>query len=385
MPSRSSAVHRKGVVVFGIAGVLCLAASAWNPARADGEIELAALRLAALQADVEPGDNAGNGPDLIDLDPEDGGWDWFITTGTTEHSASPSPTNTYGITAMGAIRAFVRGTPDPRFFRTALIAEQAMDAAGHDRNPDFAFRVFLSKLSADPTYAETARALWIAKMGSFGGAQAYGEYVRDVRESQGIGAIYPWDVMWAVVSGFFLEKRFPGEGFRSDALALAFVIFADTQGVDPVFDIGDPTQSYHTIGLTGLIISFRLMRQYDAVRAQAYDALLATQNLDGGFNWNATYTDSDPQVTAYAVLAASLLKGDPRSLPAARAGSNWLATLQKPNGGFELYPPSGDEVTEVDSEILLAFSFIPPTDSLAGSPPSRWTQRPPGRAVVFED
>lgn len=381
--SKTRDVFRTGC--FAAVAAFALAFVAPPSAFADGELELGGLRLAALQADIEPGDNALNGLDAVDLDPEDGGWDWFTTTSATEHTANPSPTNTYGVTAMGALRAFVRGTPDPRYFRTALIAEQKMDELSMDRNPDFVFRIFLSKLAADPSFAETARTLWINKMNAFGGAQAYGEYVRDVRASQGIGAIYPWDLMWAVVSASFLEKTFPDEGFRSDALSLAFVIFADTQSVTPIFRIADHTQDYHSIGLTGLIIAFRMARQYDAVRDEAYDVLLANQNLDGGFNWNATYTDSDAQVTAYAVLAASVLKSDPRSVPAAQRGSDWMATLQQPNGSFDNYG-DGSDYTEVDSEILVAFSRVAPASSFTRGGGGRvGTRRPPGHATAIVD
>lgn len=363
----------------------CVAFLAPRAALADGELLLGGLRLADLQADVEPGDNALNGPDATDLDLEDGGWDWYVNIAATEHSSSASSTNLYGITAMGALHAYVWGSPDPRLLRTALITEEQMDLRASSRDPDIAFRLFLSHVAVDPTFAETARTLWIAKMKLEGGAQAYGERVRTARGVADNGGLYPWDLMWAIVSARLLENRFPNQGFASDALSLAFVIYSDLQSVTPVFRMEDPSQNFHTLGLAGITIAMRYVGEFDSLRDKAYDKLLSAQNPDGGFTWNSVYPDSDPQVAAYAVMAASVMKRDPRSIPAAQRASNWLATLQRSNGGFEYFPPSGDEYTEIDSEILMAFARVPPSSGLAAPSGHQWTKRPPSPASVFAD
>src|SRR6187402_867287 len=64
------------------------------------ELALGRERLCRLQADII-GDGAGNG--LDDDDPDDGGWDFTLDTSASEHSASSSPSNTYGATALALI------------------------------------------------------------------------------------------------------------------------------------------------------------------------------------------------------------------------------------------------------------------------------------------
>ena len=101
-------------------------------------IILGANYLIHAQADVT-NDNAGNGADPGDVDPDDGGWDWVLTTPTFTHSAAASPINIYGATAQGLYYAYRATqlnslTPDPRYMIAMKDAADKMVANANIRS-----------------------------------------------------------------------------------------------------------------------------------------------------------------------------------------------------------------------------------------------------------
>lgn len=73
--------------------------------------------------------------------------------------------------------------------------------------------------------------------------------------------------------------------------------------------------------------------------------------------FNATFSEPDPQATAHAVLALSLLRPGLGRRCAAAAGAAWLTTLQQVNGGWEY--PAGQETPLVNGEIALSVALAP--------------------------
>ncbi|GMA50069.1 hypothetical protein GCM10025857_14260 [Alicyclobacillus contaminans] len=93
-------------------------------------------------------------------------------------------------------------------------------------------------------------------------------------------------------------------------------------------------------------------------RASAAAWLISHQNKDGGFGWSASSTDSDPDDTAYALDALSLLGYTKDSQVVSRA-LQYLQTQQAPDGGFGSADNSNSDSTAVVVEALEALGINP--------------------------
>jgi len=318
-------------------------------------------RLVNLQADIT-GDNAGNG--LHDIDPDDGGWDWEIFPSETGHSANPSPENLFGVTGDGVLASFQSGG-------SIRLAISLVDTYyGINANPDidsgtdFGFLCRLSDLTGDSSYAKLARERWDTKMALYGGADSLAILIKESRHSYGYDGLIPWDIGLYIKDGLELQRYFPGQGYLSDAIDMADVIYGDLTSEEPYFDMYDGYEWFYTFGLEGIVSSFGLLGIYNNYAWNAGLILLENQNTDGGWGWNEEYPESDVQATAYVVMSFGMLNVPYKIVNnAAKAGSNYLASIQETNGGWDL---SGYEYPEVDGECLRAIFFYPPTLNLSG-------------------
>ncbi len=351
--------HRKAIAAALAAALV--AAGVAEEGIAQPAVSKAVNRLADLQADIT-GDNAHNG--TPDQDLEDGGWDYDVLLSTTEHSATQSPENTYGVTALGLIRAWRRVGRSPRVVITIADAAGGMLARPEvDTGVDFAFLLLSGGFLGDPSYKPEARARWDAKIASLGGPQPLAESIKNGRHAQGLDGLISWDINLWIMSAFFLEKSFPGQGYRQQGQIMAQVIFNDLFSVSPFFDKDDPNESFYTLGLVGAHLGFRLTRQFAAEAEVIRFNLAMRQDAAGWWSADDGFPGPHVQSTAWAVTSYYLFQNDPLYFSVGQNGSNYLASVQAMNGGWNL--GASTENTEVNGEAILALSLFPPS-SLTG-------------------
>lgn len=327
-------------------------------------------RLVDLQADITA-DNAGNG--LIDDDPDDGGWDWYNALTDTSHSSSPSPDNIYGPIANGLLEAF----KSEGGIRMAIGLVDTY--YGYDANPDidsgadFGFLVRLSDLTGDLTYATLAKDRWDAKMAFYGGADSLAMGIRDSRHDQNWDALIPWDIGLFIESAMELQRIFPGQGYQSDAIDMADVVYGDITSDSAYFQMDNDSLPAYYLGLEGVLVSFGLTDVYTSYAIDAGRTLISAQLEDGSWPWNIEYPGPDDQTTAYVVMGFGMLDlSYPSVNNAAQAGSDYMASVQQANGGWD---EGGYEYPEVNGECLRAIAYYPPTAGMINSDEGRMTNK----------
>ncbi len=368
-----------GVVV----AVFCLSA---HSVCAQSTIKNGAHRLCDLQADITS-DNAHNG--LIDDDPDDGGWDWTINASNQHHSASPSPTNIYGVTALGLLYT-LKSTGGPigsnwshdfigidnngifpeisgsgntgRFLQACIdvhlgmVADPSIDSA-----PDYVFLVLFEQFGPAPsqTYADLAKARYDAKVATYGSAQLLGEFLRDFRGGLNQDGLIPYELDWHTQAALALDSAFPGQGYDLDATAYVQVMVDDINNASGYFDINNNKEYAYTIGLACGAAALSRTGLYPTLMDDMLTNLLTMQKTNGSFKYSSMYPTGNFQSTAYAVIAL-FLDGSPGYMTAAQDASDWFAFKQAANGGWA---KSGEETPTVDGEILTALYYVPSTPS----------------------
>jgi hypothetical protein len=348
-------------VLFAVVLVLSLSLVTAVPAGADGgadrvtAITNAADRLVALQSTATLGL----------LSPPDFGWDWVVT-GLTQHSASPSGANLYGVTALGLIDAYqVTGTT--AYFTAAektadhlLTLDRSVDSAVRIYSFDYRFLVEFSALSGNPSYEAHALAQWIV-------AQTVSAYFyADGNQEQ----YYQWCLDVAGVSPGYAAWSIGDVGLA--ALAMGDTSWAGNMAAVLASHLTDitGTDDWRFIGW-GKALEF-----LNAVDSGTYSTeitslisnLTGSQNTDG--SWPGTAAQGTVQNTAYAVMGlAAVGKAD-----AAREGADWLVTNQISTGGSigGWIETDSEEYSENDSEALQALASVVPVtiDIKPGSDPN---------------
>jgi len=308
----------------------------------------AAARLAALQADTI-GDNAHNGVD--DADPDDGGWDFLLAPGATEHSTAASPPNLFGATALGAWAAIESGSAGHRALVTALDAGLGMQRNPDvDSAPDFVFGVLLAELADNPGFAAIARAHYDAKRASKTDAAGLGAFVRDARHAAGEDGLIPYDVGWFVLAAAALDSAFPGAGYDRDASTYAGIVVDDLTSATPDFDFRDPAEGFYGSGLAWSLVASAWLHDgglFREVRAQ----LLGQQHADGAWGVNTAQPGDDLQVTAHALQTLALTDDSAPARRAEQRAARFLLGAQAASGGW--VDATGHELPLVDADIAL--------------------------------
>ncbi|MBA7645969.1 hypothetical protein ES703_53730 [subsurface metagenome] len=241
-----------------------------------------------------------------------------------------------------------------------------------DRFPDITFLLGLARAAAQDTsllgviktevpgttaanIADLAKERWDLKVTNWGGtagtATAMAEFVRDERMS-----LYPWDLEAAVKAALALDARYPGEGYNTQAVSIATVLYNsvdDSEGT--YFDSEDTSQAYYVLGLTGAIEAFQEVGLYLDKASQLKALLIGIQEPDG---WWPSDGDPSVQDTAYAVMAL-LRQGESDAVTAAQKGADWLVSSQlqaqaELNGGWYAVGGTGGEYPEVNCEAAWA-------------------------------
>jgi len=321
-------------------------------------IEMGANRLASLQADTI-GDNAGNG--YTDEDPDDGGWDFDLPSASTQHTATTSPENTYGVTAIGSLSSYML-SKNPRFLMSALDAYTGIERRPEaDSPPDFAFLCFLSVVTGNKGFCELARARYDAKVLEGGGAQAWGESIVNARGAAGADGLIAFDLGWLVLATVALDYAFPGQGYFAQSQIYGGLVLnqIDFRNESAYFKILDPTEPYYVIGLAWASTALIWSRVSPARAALLRNLLLRAQLPNGGWYWNETQGVGELQSTAAAVQALSALPSTMVAVQdAALRGRRFLHRQQQTSGGWQSDSELLLENTEFDSEILFALFLV---------------------------
>ena len=318
---------------------------------------------------------------LLATQNNDGGWEWE-NPDSNPSTGVPSPHNTRGVTAQGLLDAY-KLTRDPDYLAACVKTYDGMvvlsgdpDPAKHRiRGPDIPFLVELSEITGNSTHADFAKARYEAALTEFGGGTATGfaQYIRDIRIAQGYPAVISWDINLYIQGALALGGYYPGQGYNTQAIDMAEVIY-DSLYVDPVdFDFADNTQNEYWIAYTGAIEAFITTGTHGTEAADLTTTLLSSQQLDGRFI--GVGDGSDAQTTAYAVIA--LLKAG--ETDAAMDGAGYLIDAQLLTGGYE-YDGIGN--TEITSEAAQAlFDMMSVSVKIIVGP----TPIPDGEAVAETD
>jgi len=335
-------------------------------------IQAGADYLRMMQADVTE-DNAGNGYDGSDEDPDDpddGGWDWrlYPPGDPYSHSVNPSPTNLYGATAQGLLRAYeFSGGSDAAIMTAMTDAADVMIANPNVRSAqDLIFLMNYGELVGDGKYADSARVKFDARIATYGSANGLAVYIRDVRGvTQGYAnGIIAWDIGPWVLAAAMLEELYPEESYDYAQAAddMAEVIWQDSFNDSPgYFDIEDdkgydPNKTnkdfwWYNLGVYGLIIAFESSDTHTSDIPFLVDRLLESRNRYGFFSyqWGGNDNDANWQTTAYAVMALAMIDQANYQLEISRA-AYWTGATQHGSGGWVYgdtmhYPEIGGENT----------------------------------------
>jgi len=326
-------------------------------------------RLCDLQADISS-DNANNG--YIDTDPDDGGWDWNIHFTATEHSADPSPTNTYGITSLGLL-TYLEEKLYPgltyRFITAIFDAYQTISKnPAMDLAPDVVFctKISLVDPSHDPSYAQLGRARYDARVALYGSPLDLAHHVMQQRAALGHDGLIPWELGWLAEAALALDEFFPGTGYDSHALIYAQALADDINDPGGIFQMDDSTERYYTLGLAFTATTFFEVGIEPSLMHQAYVKLYFIQKTNGAFPWSSQDHRASHQTTAYAVQTFFKVRSNPSAKSSMRKGAAWLESDQEDNGGWTYRFTR--ECTQVDSEIMRALALVKTWPAFTGPP-----------------
>ena len=290
----------------------------------------------------------------------DFGWDWLIGCGTNVNSGSPSPDNTYGVTAQGYLGAHKIDhapwqLPSAKRAAAGMLANGGVDSGG-----DFQYLMRLFRACGDTSYANLAKTRFDARRAFFGGSRAWADFIINARTGQSLrNGIIPWDINLILVGAKELSTRY-GASYASSADTFAQVIYDSLYSPGGLYTPTDKSVLYWTLGTAGVVEGFTLTGMFTSDRDEARDSLLSFQGATTSGAWDLDTNPgdtSDFQATAYAIMAL-VAEGSGASLTAATNGALWLEQTQSANGGWCYVDFGNIEVTEVDGEALWAMSLV---------------------------
>jgi len=282
----------------------------------------------------------------------DFGWDWVVT-GLTEHSANPSATNLYGVTALGLLDAYEL-TGNPVYFDACKAiadwiawgnASEGDMYYGHDGfqfgyPEDYVFLVRFAEVSGNTTYRDYAIAGWEWTK------ENRGEYYGDGNQTN----LYDYNLAHYGTHG--------GAIWNTADFALAALACGDYEWAKNMTDVIaanipniDETDDYRFIGWGKSLMAFQAVdpSAYAGVISDIVGNLTTSQQPDGSFSgW--------VQDEAYVTMGLAAVG----ELEMAKKTATWLIMNQGYDtiaGGWKL--PDGNEYSEVTSEAVQALATIP--------------------------
>jgi hypothetical protein len=319
--------------------------------------------------------------------PADFGWDWYVT-GLTSHSASPSATNLYGVTALGLIEAYLK-TGNPTYLTAAENTADFMmygNASngdfynGHDmydwgRSSDYAFLMELSAVTDNTTYSDYALDAWAWQKANANDTRLGGSGQLAYADGNQSILYYDYTNYW-IGTGCYGIASWEASDWGLAALAMgdtswardmADVINANVANIalpyTPPYIATNYTYDYVNMGIAWALM---LLVTVDPVAYASSITILENQLLgnqlsDGSWsNWFLNTPPGESQTTAYAVMALNAA----HEYAAARKGANWLVAIQFSDGGWSSSP---SEYSEPDSEDMQALASTIPQLTVASA------------------
>ena len=300
------------------------------------------------------------GDRLVDLQQDDGGWDWPLYDGDP---GDASPVNTIGPIGMGLAKAYLQtGDPD-QYAALEAVGSFLLNKTNNFSPSDGYLAAQLDSIFGGTTYVDHVNTYFYDELaagtynrngaGTLYDTAGYVNLIRTARADQGIANLAAWDI---------------GMGLVGAASA-----GADTSewvtGTKAEINELDGDAYYDVIGLAGSAYGLAFVGEnYDPTAGEHASAsnlndladILASYQIDGGgFAWNSDYVISSDnnetvQETAYAILALNEIDRATYLSNIYGAGS-YLIDTQLGTGGWENYV-TGGENNEVTAEALWGVS-----------------------------
>ena len=325
-------------------------------------LSLVMLMVVAVSGIANADAYQDGGNRLVDLQNDDGGWDWPLDNGD---STTSSPMNTIGPITMGLAEAYAQ-TSDADMLAALQSAGSMLLTKTNTFSPtDGYMAVQLDSILGGTTYVDHIKTYFYDALAT-GTYQRSGDttlydtasYVGRIRtiRSGSTANLAAWDI---------------GMG-----LYAANLVGADTSvwttALKAEIDELDGNNNYDVIGLAGAVMGLASINEdYNPTAGQHADAanlmdladiLAGYQISSGGFAWNSNYVIADDyneaiQETAYALLALNELDASAFAAEILAAGG-YLEAAQLATGGWENYY-GGGENNEVTGEALWAMGQAP--------------------------
>ena len=291
---------------------------------------------------------------LIDLQQNDGGWDWPLYDGDP---SDDSPRNTVAPIAMGLAEAYWNSPTPGALGALANAGGLLLTKSGNFSPSDGYLAMMLDSVFGGTTYRDYVNANFydLLAAGNYvrasdGGTYDTASYIASIYASRnpwGGGNLAAWDVgiglVGAIAAGADPTEWIAGTKVEIDRL------------VEPAW--------YDVIGLAGALYGLAFAgEEFDPssgahAAADSLADLAATlasyQISSGGFSWVSCYItpgEESVQETAYAILALNQL-ARMGYLTEIQNAADWLVGFQLLTGGWENYT-AGGENNEVTGEAL---------------------------------
>lgn len=325
-----------------------------------------AIALKLLGSPPQAGTSAeplqAGGDRLVNLQQNDGGWDWPLDDGNPDDD---SPKNTVGPIAMGLAQAYLQ-TGDPDHMTALEKAGDFLLAKTNDFSPsDGYLAAQLDRVFDVTTYTQHVKTYYYDKLaaGTYdknGGGTLYDteSYVNQIRTSRAgsIANLAAWDVGMGLV------------GAASCGVTTTHWISGTKAEIDEL----DGDEWYDVIGLAGALYGLAFVdedydptageHQADSNLNDLADTLASYQIDGGGFTWNSGYLTPTQgneaiQETSYSILALNEVSRT-KYLTDVKGAADYMIGVQLDTGGWKNYDSSSSENNEVTGEALWGISAV---------------------------
>lgn len=289
---------------------------------------------------------------LVDLQQNDGGWDWPLDDG---NPADASPINTVGPIAMGLAQAYSQTGSASQLTALQNAGSLLLNKTNNFSPSDGYLAVALDSVFGGSAYSTHVLDNFYTPLadGTYdrngAGVQyttaSYVSLIDTARANQGIANLAAWDIGMGLFSAAAIgaDTSFWIAGTNAELSTLVY------------------GSNYDVIGLSGAILGLATAgAPFDPALA---DTLAGYQIENGGWAWRSDYVipndnNESVQETAYAILA--LLAVDPILYSnQIKSGANWLMDVQLATGGWESYSGAGEN-NEITGEALWATNAAVP-------------------------
>lgn len=311
-----------------------------------------------VNSTVEALNFAAGGDRLVDLQNDDGGWDWPLDDGDP---TTVSPLNTIGPIGMGLAQAYLQ-TGDPDYLPALQEVANLLQSKTNNFSPsDGYLAAILDEILGGTSNVDHVKTYFYDPLaggtydrngaGTLYTTEDYVNLIRTVRANQGIANLAAWDIGMGLVGAASVGADTAAwiDGTKAeidelngnayyDVIGLAGGIY----GLSYVCEDFDPTAGEHA-GASSLL--------------DLADTLASYQIDEGGFTWNSNYVTSGNetvQETSYAILALIEVDGA-RYFDQILGAADYLSRVQLSTGGWENDAGSGEN-NEVTGEALWAAS-----------------------------